>query len=147
METSLYSYSIMRLNVPDDKILSVCEDIQQQYLLGISSCPLFSMTLTPEDNPPVDKAKIFCEQYKLFKDKLDKKSSAYINLSGVLNAPNETKGSILAVFSQKIKRFISKENLNKLCNKFNDEEVLKRDEAIECFEKLEFAEREIKVSS
>ena len=43
METSLYSYSIMRLNVPDDKILSVCEDIKQQYLQGISSCPLFSM--------------------------------------------------------------------------------------------------------
>ena len=52
-----------------------------------------------------------------FKDKLDKKSSAYINLSGVLNAPPETKGSILAVFSQKIKRFISKENLNNMLYK------------------------------
>ena len=52
-----------------------------------------------------------------FKDKLDKKSSAYINLSGVLNAPPETKGSILAVFSQKIKRFISKENLNNMLSK------------------------------
>ena len=51
------------------------------------------------------------------KDKLDKKSSAYINLSGVLNAPPETKGSILAVFSQKIKRFISKENLSKVLSK------------------------------
>ena len=29
----------------------------------------------------------------------------------------ETKGSILSVFSQKIKRFISKENLNKLLSK------------------------------
>jgi len=57
------------------------------------------------------------ESGKDFKDKLDKKSSAYINLSGVLNAPNETKGSILSVFSQKIKRFISKENLNKLLSK------------------------------
>lgn len=52
-----------------------------------------------------------------FKDKLDKKSSAYINLSGILNAPSETKGSILSVFSQKIKRFISKENLNYLLSK------------------------------
>jgi len=52
-----------------------------------------------------------------FKEKLDKKSTAYINLSGILNAPPETKGSILAVFSQKIKRFISKENLNKLLSK------------------------------
>ena len=54
------------------------------------------------------------ESEKDFKDKLDKKSSAYINLSGVLNAPIETKGSIISVFSQKIKRFISKEYLNKL---------------------------------
>ena len=52
-----------------------------------------------------------------FKDKLDKKSSTYINLSGVLNAPSETKGSILAVFSQRIKRFISKENLNNMFSK------------------------------
>jgi len=52
-----------------------------------------------------------------FKDKLDKNSSAYINLSGVLNAPPETKGSILAVFSQKIKRFIAKENLSKVLSK------------------------------
>ena len=52
-----------------------------------------------------------------FKDKLDKKSSAYINLSGILNAPNETKGSIIAVFNQKIKRFISKENLTNLLSK------------------------------
>ena len=57
------------------------------------------------------------ESGKDFKDKLDKKSSAYINLSGVLNAPPETKGSILAVFSQKIKRFISKENLSKMLSK------------------------------
>ena len=54
------------------------------------------------------------ESEKDFKDKLDKKSSAYINLSGVLNAPIETKGSIISVFSQKIKSFISKEYLNKL---------------------------------
>ena len=52
-----------------------------------------------------------------FKDKLDKKSSAYINLSGILNSPPETKGSILAVFSQRIKRFIAKENLSKILSK------------------------------
>ena len=52
-----------------------------------------------------------------FKQNLDRNSGAYINLSGILNAPPETKGSILAVFSQKIKRFISKENLNKVLSK------------------------------
>lgn len=66
----LHNYSIMPLNV--DFIDEICEDIKLQYENGISSCPLFSMTLTPEDNPPVDKAKIFCEKYKLFKEKLDK---------------------------------------------------------------------------
>ena len=52
-----------------------------------------------------------------FKENLDRNSSAYINLSGILNAPPETKGSIIAVFSQKIKRFISKENLNNILSK------------------------------
>ena len=57
------------------------------------------------------------EKENEFKNKLDKNFSAYINLSGILNAPNETKGSIISVFSQKIKKFISKENLNKLLAK------------------------------
>lgn len=65
----LHNYSIMPLNV--EYIDEICLDIKEQYENGICSCPLFSMTLTPEDNPPVDKAKIFCEKYKLFKDKLD----------------------------------------------------------------------------
>ena len=71
METQLYSYSIMRLNVPDDKILSVCEDIKQQYLQGVSSCPLFSMTLVPEGKTPMDKVYKTCAKYKKFKDILD----------------------------------------------------------------------------
>ena len=50
----LHNYSIMPLNV--DYIDEICEDIKEQYENGISSCPLFSMTLTPEDNPRVDKS-------------------------------------------------------------------------------------------
>lgn len=60
---------------------------------------------------------LFKENSADLKNKIDKNSSAYINLSGILNAPTETRGSILAVFSQKIKSFISKENLNKLLSK------------------------------
>ena len=52
-----------------------------------------------------------------FKNKLDKNSNAYINLSGILNAPIETSGSILSVFSQKINNFISKENLSNVLSK------------------------------
>ena len=50
-------------------------------------------------------------------DNIDKKSNIYINLRGVLEAPNETKGSILSVFNQKIKRYISKENLRNILSK------------------------------
>ena len=71
METNLYSYSIMRLNVPDDQILNVCEDIKNQYLTGVSSCPLFSMTLVPEGKTPMDKVYKTCAKYKKFKDILD----------------------------------------------------------------------------
>lgn len=52
-----------------------------------------------------------------FLKKLDKKSNIYINLRGVLEAPLETKGSILSVFNQKIKKFISKENLKNRLSK------------------------------
>ena len=48
---------------------------------------------------------------------LEKDSSIYINLVGILQAPPETMGSILAVFSQKMKMFISKEGLNKMMEK------------------------------
>lgn len=51
------------------------------------------------------------------KNKIDKASMAYVNLSGVLDAPPETKGSIIAVFRQKIKIFISRENLKNLLSK------------------------------
>jgi len=36
-----------------------------------------------------------------------------------------------------------KDKLNKLCNKYNNDEIFTRDESIECFEKVEF-EREVK---
>ena len=48
---------------------------------------------------------------------LNKNTSIYINLVGILSAPPETMGSILAVFSQKIKMFISKDGINKMMEK------------------------------
>jgi len=52
-----------------------------------------------------------------FFDTLDKGSNIYLNLRGTLEAPIETKGSILAVFSQKIKRYVSRENLKNILSK------------------------------
>ena len=48
---------------------------------------------------------------------IDKNSAIYLNLVTTLSAPNETKGSILSVFQQKIKPFISRENLSNLLSK------------------------------
>lgn len=49
----------------------------------------------------------------IFMSKLDRNSNIYFNLSGTLLAPNETRGSIVSVFSQKIKKYITRESL---CN-------------------------------
>jgi len=51
-----------------------------------------------------------------FSDK-DQSSPAYINVSSTLMAPNETKGSIISVFKQKIKMFSSRENLSEMLSK------------------------------
>ena len=48
-----------------------------------------------------------------FSDK-DQSGSAYVNVSSTLMAPNDTKGSILSVFKQKIKMFSSRENLSEM---------------------------------
>lgn len=44
----------------------------------------------------------------------DPASPAYTNASGTIMAPNETKGSIISVFKQKIKLFASRENLSEM---------------------------------
>ena len=51
---------------------------------------------------------------KDFLKKIDINSKIYLKLSGTLNAPPETKGSILSVFNQKLERFVSKENLENM---------------------------------
>ena len=51
---------------------------------------------------------------KEFIDKLDPRGNIYSNLVGTLKAPTETKGSIISVFNQKIKKYISRENLSNM---------------------------------
>ncbi len=48
-----------------------------------------------------------------FNDK-DPISPAYVNVASTINAPAETKGSILSVFKQKIKLFSSRENISEM---------------------------------
>ncbi len=65
----LYNYSIMVLDT--EHLDEICEDIRYQYENGVTSCALFCMTLVPEGTPPVNKAKILCEKYAVFKERLD----------------------------------------------------------------------------
>lgn len=51
------------------------------------------------------------EEEKVLKDI---NSAIYLNLRVVIDSPKETKGSILSVYSQKIKKYISKQNLKKM---------------------------------
>ena len=53
----------------------------------------------------------YIKEYFSFKDPA---SAAAINASATIDAPNDTKGSILSVFRQKIKLFASRENLSEM---------------------------------
>ena len=64
-------YSIMPLFT--DHVKEICDDIERQYREGIATEALFKMTLTPEGSPAVNKAKILCEKYDLFKEELGKR--------------------------------------------------------------------------
>ncbi len=65
-------------------------------------------------------------------DELDKNSEIYLNLAGTLKAPPETRGSILSVFNQKIKRYISRKNITNLLsgNDFEIDEIFNKPTAI-----------------
>lgn len=67
-----------------------------------------------------------------FLKKVDKNSPIYMNLVGTLNAPPETKGSILSTFNQKIKTYINKESLTKMMEKsdFDINKITKEKTAI-----------------
>ena len=69
--TKLHLYTIMPLDVAH--MDEICEDIERQYKDGVATCALFMMTLVPEGNPTVDKAKLLCEKYDLFRNKLREK--------------------------------------------------------------------------
>lgn len=56
---------------------------------------------------------------KEFMKKITKGSEIYSNLSGTLLAPSETKGSIMSVFYQKIREYISRENTRNMLSTSN----------------------------
>ena len=65
-------------------------------------------------NSIYDFANLINNNPKEFLNKIDKTSNIYFNVSGTLNAPTETRGSILSVFNQKIKKYVCRENLSNM---------------------------------
>lgn len=66
----MHLYSIMPLDV--EHVEEICLDVKNQYEQGVCDCALFMMKLVPEGTPPIDKAKLECEKYDLFRDRLKK---------------------------------------------------------------------------
>ena len=48
----------------------ICADIKSQYENGVCDLALFMIKLVPEGNPCIDKARIACEKYDVFRDRL-----------------------------------------------------------------------------
>lgn len=48
---------------------------------------------------------------------IDENPAVYVNLIGILQAPTETRGSIVAVFTQKLKLYVSREKLSNMMSK------------------------------
>ena len=71
----------------------------------------------------------YVNEYFSYKDPT---SSAYVNASSTIMAPNETRGSILSVFKQKIKLFASRENLSEMLahNDFDMRDVGRKKTAV-----------------
>ena len=65
----MYTYSMMPLDI--DHIDELTHDIKDQYARGISSCPMFIMTLVPEGNPVWDKVGDMCDKFARFRDRLE----------------------------------------------------------------------------
>ena len=54
-----------------DHVEEICADIKRQIETGVSSMPIFSMTLVPVGTPVADKAGVMVKKYLKFKSRLD----------------------------------------------------------------------------
>lgn len=70
-----------------------------------------------ENGLEVDLNKVYELSGKISKEDIKPNTTIYTYLSGTLNAPNETKSSIISVFNQKINKYVSRENLCNMLSK------------------------------
>lgn len=85
--------------------LGLFEDAEPEQI-NLNSVGLFSTV----GDEKIGGSKYDKEYFKL----KDPNSPAYINASGTVLAPTDTKGSIISVFKQKIKLFTSRQNLSEM---------------------------------
>ncbi len=69
---------------------------------------IYDITCTGEEKKDTD------SYFKHLLNNLERTSPAYINLSGTLSAPLETRGGILAVFKQIMRLIVSRQNLSSM---------------------------------
>ena len=87
------------------------------YFIGIC---LYLFENAKEEEVHLESVSSFCNYLnqkgnsEKFLEKIDPTSRIYLNVVGTLKAPPETKGSILSVFNQKIKKYISRELLTNM---------------------------------
>ena len=66
----MFNFNIVPLEV--ENLDRICDDIVQLVRSGVINLPLFNMTLVPEGDPPVDKARELTDRFLLFQERLAK---------------------------------------------------------------------------
>ena len=66
----MFNFNIVPLEV--ENLECICKDIVQLVRTGVINVPLFNMTLVPEGDPPVDKARELTDRFLLFQERLAK---------------------------------------------------------------------------
>ena len=64
----MFNFNIVPLHTDD--LDRICDDIVELVRSGVINLPLFNMTLVPEGNPPVDKARELTDRFLLFQERL-----------------------------------------------------------------------------
>ena len=66
----MFNFNIVPLEV--ENLDRICDDIVRLVRDGVINLPLFNMTLVPEGDPPVDKARELTDRFILFQERLAK---------------------------------------------------------------------------
>lgn len=104
--------------------LALFEDAKEEEI-NLNSINMFTTVGEEKAGPNTT----YVNEY--FKTK-DPSSAAYVSASSTLIAPNETKGSILSVFKQKLRLFASRENISEMLSHsdFELEDIGKKKTAV-----------------